>query len=264
MKPMTLIFIGSIIAILGGVLSAFGTLKQNKNSSEKSDRIERGVKKGVEIGESTSSNVGELKQKIEDQAITIDKLRTENNLLHEKLSQKSFEIYNNLTGGNGVIFVKTGATGKTNEYDMVCYNSSKYPQHGVIVGILDYSTMVKEGTKDAKNLFTVSNEIHSQIWRSIEIPVLRPYGPFKLLNNIGVNETKSFIVYINNAGNSPNSIIKQRIAFVKNNQFNFICSDAYNSKNEKVYNNFDLLNDPVLIKEAIKNLENIDLKTSLK
>jgi|GEM_PF-5925235 len=39
LKPMTIIFIGALIVVLGGIVGAYGTYQHNKASSEKSDKI---------------------------------------------------------------------------------------------------------------------------------------------------------------------------------------------------------------------------------
>lgn len=62
-KPMTIISIGAIIAVLGGLVTAFGTYLHNKKSSEKTDRIEKGVNRNIDIGETTSGEVRELKDR---------------------------------------------------------------------------------------------------------------------------------------------------------------------------------------------------------
>src|SRR5437660_959947 len=111
MKPMTIILIGALIAILGGIIGAVGTWKHNKNSSEKSTRIEEGVTRGVVLGETTNSEVVQLRKqnetlltqaillnnKVESQSLTIDNLRKENTELYSKLSKASLDIYHNLT-----------------------------------------------------------------------------------------------------------------------------------------------------------------------
>jgi hypothetical protein len=118
MKPMTIILIGALIAILGGVIGAIGTWKHNKSSSDKSTRIEEGVNKGVSIGETTNSELLHLRkenqdlinqsngltQKIDTQSKTIDELRRENIELYSKLATSSLEIYNNLTGGDSYCY----------------------------------------------------------------------------------------------------------------------------------------------------------------
>jgi hypothetical protein len=73
-KAMTIIFIGAIIAVLGGLVTAFGTYLHNKKSSEKSDRIEKGVNKNIDIGEMTSGEVRELKERNMELKDKVDEL----------------------------------------------------------------------------------------------------------------------------------------------------------------------------------------------
>jgi DNA uptake protein ComE-like DNA-binding protein len=115
MKPMTIILIGAIIAIIGGIISAIGTWQHNKNSSEKTTRIESGVNMGIDIGKTTNAEVNNLKkqnsslihqsdlhnEKIDSQSKIIDALRNENADLYTKLANSSLDIYHNLTGGDG-------------------------------------------------------------------------------------------------------------------------------------------------------------------
>lgn len=119
---MTVILLGAIIAVVGGLIGAYGTYIHNKKSSEKSTRIEDGVNRGISIGESTSNEVVVLKnqnssllkqadtlnQKIETQSQTIDELRKENSELYTKLANTSIDIYHNLTGGDSYCTLTIG------------------------------------------------------------------------------------------------------------------------------------------------------------
>ncbi len=126
---MTLILIGAIIAIIGGLIGAIGTWRHNKSSSEKSTRIEEGVNKGVTIGETTNTQViflkkqnqdlinqsNELNKKIETQSTTIDELRRENTELYSKLADASLNIYQNITGANSYCIMEIGNINATND-----------------------------------------------------------------------------------------------------------------------------------------------------
>ena len=119
MKPMTIILIGAIIVILGGLIGAIGTWLHNKESSKDSTRLEESVNKGVSIGETTNSKVLDLQnenknlleqssalnEKIDSQSTTIDLLRKENTELYSKLNSSSLKIYDNLTGGDSYCYV---------------------------------------------------------------------------------------------------------------------------------------------------------------
>jgi hypothetical protein len=73
-KTMTIIFIGAIIAVLGGLVTAFGTYLHNKKSSEKTDRIEKGVNRNIDIGEMTSGEVRELRNRNTELGHKVDEL----------------------------------------------------------------------------------------------------------------------------------------------------------------------------------------------
>jgi hypothetical protein len=84
-KPMTIIFIGAIIAVLGGLVTAFGTYLHNKKSSEKSDRIEKGVNRNIDIGEMTSGEVKELKNRNIELKDKVDELLIKQTELKDQL-----------------------------------------------------------------------------------------------------------------------------------------------------------------------------------
>ena len=54
---MTIIFIGAIVAVVGGLLSAFGTFKQNKSSSSRMSSIQT---KAEEIGKQSERQLKEI------------------------------------------------------------------------------------------------------------------------------------------------------------------------------------------------------------
>jgi hypothetical protein len=104
---MSFILAGSIIAIIGGLVSAFGTYYQNKKSSEKSDKIVTGVS-GIDTkvtdvktqNKELRHKAEQLSEKLDVQAKIIDDLRKENTDLYSKLAHTSRDIYNSVTGGS--------------------------------------------------------------------------------------------------------------------------------------------------------------------
>lgn len=149
---MTIIFIGAVIAVLGGLISAIGTLRHNKSSSDKSNRIEQGVNKGLEIGQTTNSEVLQLKEqnnnltqeaillkeKVEKQENKIDELRKENIELYFKLAEASKEIHNNLTGGDSYCRMDLGNINYTgDEGYLVFFVEGKYPLSSIQARIVD-------------------------------------------------------------------------------------------------------------------------------
>lgn len=141
MKPMTLIFIGSIIIVIGGIIGAIGTLTHNKNSSEKSSRIETGViNANLTVGDLIKQN-NELLEKAEIQSRTIDKLRGENTSLYEKLTAASNEIYNNITGGKSLVRAIIGNIINDGDYaDFIFVVEGKYPLRDITMSITDLNT----------------------------------------------------------------------------------------------------------------------------
>ena len=99
-KPMYFNVIAGLIILIGTFFGLFGKQLQDQNSSEKSDKILKTGENTIEkIEQLKKQNEGlkwqaeELSGKIEIQANTIDKLRTENADLYSKLSSKSNDIY---------------------------------------------------------------------------------------------------------------------------------------------------------------------------
>lgn len=112
-KPMQVILIGALIAIIGGVISAIGTYFHNKNSSAKTDRIETGViLANDEINSLHKENdqlrihASESLEKLIEQSKSMDSLRQENTALYEKLAQKSNAIYQNIIGGDSYCYLR--------------------------------------------------------------------------------------------------------------------------------------------------------------
>jgi len=171
-KPMTIILVGAIIAIIGGVVSAVGTFLHNKQSSEKSTRIETGVNKAnEEVAELRKQN-DTLKTNSDAQLNKIDELRKENNILSSKLMDKSLDIYNNLTGGEGnkplIIIDPSSIMNDDNPatpyYSLVQFlvkNNGEYPLRNVTVKIRDFCgrEMIKYGVKHTVNGMLMSGGV---------------------------------------------------------------------------------------------------------
>lgn len=167
---MTLILIGSIISIIGGLIGAYATFNQNKKSSATSGRIESGVKEGITVGKNTQSEVSrlqeqnlELDNRIQSQTKTIDSLRKENTELYSKLSNASIEIYNSLTGGEAMpilsIFIEPYK--KNNffnpDYGVVKFrlvNRNKFPVRNIKLKILDFYSNIDKVKKDTDGSFS--------------------------------------------------------------------------------------------------------------
>lgn len=165
MKPMTIIFIGAIIAVIGGLISAFGTWMHNKSSSEKSTRIEEGVSKGLELGKTTNSEVLllkeqnnkltteaiSLKEKLENQANKIDELRKENTELYSKLVNESKTITNNLTGGDSYCRMDIGNIDDLGNQGQLFFSvEGKYPLSEIQANVIDLNFFDPPSTPEGK------------------------------------------------------------------------------------------------------------------
>lgn len=144
-KPMYFNVIAGIIILIGSFFGLFGKQLQDKNSSEKSDKI-------LKSSESTEQKVGELrmqnleltkkadvlKEKAELQAQTIDKLREENTHLYMKLSDANKEIYGNLTGGDSYCKMSIGNINSENDLGtLIFYVEGKNPLNRIQARIVD-------------------------------------------------------------------------------------------------------------------------------
>lgn len=164
-KPMTIIFIGAIVAIVGGVISAIGTLKHNRASSEKSTNTLNTVRKtGHDVEEVVRQNQAltekaeALQTKVDSQYVTIDELRRENTELHDKLANQANDIYNNLTGGDSYCRMQFSFNNANDMADFVFMLQGKYPLKNVTARIVDLNVWgktpvtIESITKDVINV----------------------------------------------------------------------------------------------------------------
>lgn len=177
MRPMTIIFLGALISIIGGLIGAYGTWKHNKASSEKSTRIEDGVKiVNSEIitlrdqNKSLLSHTEALNGKIEVQSKTIDDLRKENTELSSKLVKASLKIYNNLTGGNSYCKMEIGNISDDNEEGYLVFMvEGDNPLNQVQVRIVDLNYFFQQEqtiNELTKNIINIGTLLPKQVWFS--------------------------------------------------------------------------------------------------
>ena len=220
MKPMTLILVGSVIAIAGGLIGAYGTWKHNKSSSEKSTRIEDGVNRGINIGESTNSEVivlksqnnnltiqsEILKEKLETQAILVDKLRNENLELYTKLASASTEIFNNLTGGDSYCYMAISSINPTQNIGYLTFLvNGKYPLNSIQVRIVDLNSLNTE-------IFTIEKSMEN----IISIGTLEPDRALTTLNKLKLDPAKGVNLNLFFSANNGFSVQLIRMKFINN------------------------------------------------
>jgi hypothetical protein len=146
-KPMDIIFVGGLCGALCAILVIYGTWKHNKQSSEKSTRIETGVNKANEEVTQLKVQNDSLKAISEMQLNKIDELRQENEGLYLKLANSTREIYNNVTGGGNAPILIVGASqlnvseSKPSYYmiQFIVKNKGKYPIKDLIIKISDFT-----------------------------------------------------------------------------------------------------------------------------
>ena len=144
-KPMNLNLIAGLVILIGTFFGLFGKQLQDKNSSEKSDKIlNTGVSTEDKVdylkvqNSELATKTEELKEKAEKQATIIDNLRQENTDLYSKLANANKEIYNNLTGGNSYCIMEIGNINSTNDTgDLIFSVEGKNPLNRIQVRIVD-------------------------------------------------------------------------------------------------------------------------------
>ena len=202
---MTIIFIGAIIVIIGGIIGAIGTLKQNKSSSEKSSRIESGVN-------STNLSVNELKiqnedlqKKIEKQSNVIDNLRKENTELYVKLSNSAIDIYNNLTGNESYCAFEINGMGKNGDVGFFAfYVNGKNPVSRITASIYNNDTKIKP-----------DHLISDLINRSVDLGTIDPGKSLTFPNPVKLNKEKGMAYNIQISANNGTYFECFRMKFVK-------------------------------------------------
>jgi hypothetical protein len=149
-KPITWIFIGGAISILGTIIVLYATYLNNINSSAKSDKMKI-------TGEVTQTEVLKLRDDNQNLEHSISTLKKENLELHSRLTNKTVEIFDHQTGGNsfGEVIIEPVNNETANLYFR---NHGKYPMYDVEFRIHDISFDQKESLtmemidQDIKNL----------------------------------------------------------------------------------------------------------------
>lgn len=143
MKPMELIFIGAMIVVIGGVITAVGTLKQNKSSSAKSDKQLAKIEELSQQNLNLSTNLSELSNKNSTLALQLLKLSEQNSLLLSEVSDARSEVikakqeaFDNTFGSNEVIFLP----GASNHGKL--FNKSMLPAYDLRIFVTDFDQLL--------------------------------------------------------------------------------------------------------------------------
>lgn len=138
-KPMTIILIGAIIAIIGGLIGAVGTWLHNKQSSEKSTRT---LQNTTELLKENTN----LKEKVDSQSNKIDELRDENTQLYKDLLSKSEEL-NKFLGGSDAypILLVNSMNSKNGESGFIfrITNEFDYPVYDIEINVFDFQKVIE-------------------------------------------------------------------------------------------------------------------------
>ena len=162
---MNIIFIGAIIAIAGGLLTAWGTFLQNKASSKRMQNIqstgetltlksEEQLNEIIKLKTSNSllqSTTDSLNIKSTEQQKTILDLSKQNSELSLQLSQSTQTLYGNLTGGDSYceLIIKP-INSITAELTLVSHG--EYPLYELSLRIVDLDVFNKTEIKSLDDI----------------------------------------------------------------------------------------------------------------
>jgi len=156
LKPMNIIFIGALIAIAGGLLTAWGTHKQNKASSKRMQDIQNTGESINSKSEQQLAEISTLKNQNTDLKLTIDSLNIkaseqqktildlskQNSELSLQLAHSTQSLYGNLTGGDSfceLIIKPINAT----QADLTLVTHGNYPLYELSLRIVDLDLFSK-------------------------------------------------------------------------------------------------------------------------
>lgn len=179
LRPMNLIFFGGVITLVGGAITIYGTFKQNKASSLKTDSIKL-------TGENTLENTSSLKvqnknlkaqitQLDEQSRIQLTKIQTltlQNADLSSQLTASSIETNNNITGGENYCTVALIPQGGDN-YSLGIKNESSVSLPFVTLKIEDCSSIDECGLKKIDGVDRIDLDCYNK--NVVELPAMTYY-----------------------------------------------------------------------------------------
>lgn len=164
---MNIIFFGALITIVGGLMTAWGTYKLNKTSSEKIEKIKEtgdtiNKKSDQQLDEvkELKSTIDNLNKKTSKQQETIVKLSEQNYDLSLQLSKSTETLYGNLTGGDSFCELKIKPL-DNGRAQMILLNNGEFPIYEVSIRILDLDLF------DASKIKTIKDFDKDQILLNI-------------------------------------------------------------------------------------------------
>jgi hypothetical protein len=185
MKPMELIFIGAMIVVIGGVVTAIGTLKQNKSSSAKSDKQLAKIEELNQQNVNLSTNLSELSTKNSTLALQLGKVSEQNSLLISEVSDAKSEVikakqeaFDNTFGSNEVIFVP----GASNHGKF--FNQSMLPAYDLRIFVTDFDKLLTcaKATRDKFGQILVNRSCYEASTKRFTVGVLYGQSVFDALD----------------------------------------------------------------------------------
>lgn len=194
MKPMELIFIGAMIVVIGGVITAIGTLKQNKSSSVKSDTQLAKIDELNEQNVNLSISLSDLSTKNSELSLKLGKVSEQNILLISEVSDAKSEVvkakqeaFDNTFGSNEVIFVP----GSSNHGKF--FNQSMLPAYDVRVFVTDFDQLLTCGNTvhDKFGQILVKKSCYEASTKQITLGLLYGQSIFDAIN-VDAPSSKSY------------------------------------------------------------------------
>lgn len=128
MKPMHIIFVGAIFVVIGGIIGAIGTLKQNKSSSIKSDKQLAKIQELNDQNARLSENIS----KLSEQNVSLISELTNARKDVDNARQESLD--NTFGSTNGILVLGSSC--------LKLYNDSKLPMYDVKMFVTNYDALL--------------------------------------------------------------------------------------------------------------------------
>jgi len=250
---MNIIFIGALIAIAGGLLTAWGTLQQNKASSKRIQNIqstgesintksEKQLKEIINLKTQNSllkSTVDSLNSKANEQQEKIIELSNKNSELSLQLARSTETLYGSLTGGSSFCELIIQPIGP-NVAEMTLVSHGDFPLYELSLRIVDLDLFGQTKIK------TFDDFAKTQV--ILNVGNMQPHSA-KIIGQLTSDfskEYKAFNVFFN----ARNGFFTQGTRLFKiNNSWKGATEISGLNKNNLLYKK----NDPAISKDLLKS-----------
>jgi hypothetical protein len=202
---MSIIFIGALISIVGGLLVAFGTYKENKSSSKKMDEIQttgknvedKSTKQLNEIANLKAQNlilkstIDSLNTKADNQENAIIEMAKQNTNLSLQLSKATQNLYGNLTGGDSYCEIAITPITPSSATGFV-YTHGDFPVYEVQARIVDL-----DNEKLKKEIHTIDDAMAGDVLINVGELSTKTGKLLSPMNFDFTKDRKSFNIFYN-------------------------------------------------------------------